>query len=93
MPGANRRSIVTIMGGAIERIDPDPALRAELATTVGMKRVRTLAAAGIWYDTFDAISTLIDDDPRSAELRGRRAELLDAMGLSKVAAYERASIR
>jgi hypothetical protein len=47
------------------------------------------AQHGVWYDAIAALSSQIDATPEDPTLREQRAALLDQVGLSEVAAYDR----
>jgi len=49
------------------------------------------ARAGLWYDALDAISQAILEAPRSGALRLRRSRLLEQVGLSEAAEFDRAT--
>jgi hypothetical protein len=86
---ANRRSRDILAGGTITRVDPPETLRVE-TTASDPKRLPFLYGdAGLWYDTVAAISELIEATPADTVLRKQRAALLEQVGLSDVAAFER----
>jgi len=76
-------------GGGIARIDTPKKLAKKL-DTAGGERASVLADAGIWYDAIDAISQQIDAEPGNAALVRARADLLEQVGLTTVAKFERA---
>lgn len=86
-PEAESKNIV--IGGTIERTNPaedwiirDPCKRDE---------VGCLSVNGLWYDAITAISDLIAASPSDRTLRLQRAFLLEQVGLSEVAQYDRNS--
>ena len=56
------------------------------------ERGRILAARGLWYDTLALVSDWITRYPGEPARRGQRAGLLEQVGLTDVAAYERRSV-
>jgi len=76
---AESRSGDVVASGAIERAGgaPKPA------------NADTLAQAGFFYDALAALSGEIAAHPGDARYRARRAALLEAVGLTKVAAFDR----
>lgn len=75
-----QRSRDIVSGGAIMRIEPFGD-RSQSATV--------LASRGQWYDALMALERVQADAPSSGEIRAQRAALLDQVGLSEVASYER----
>ena len=80
-----QRSRDVVAGGAVQRIEPSASLRSRLAGAGEGQRAAVLAAEGIWYDAFAALSVGPDD----AASRARRAAVLEQAGLPDVAAFER----
>jgi hypothetical protein len=73
-----------IAGGGIELVALPETIRSRLSRADKTEAPGIYAEAGIWYDALTAISTLIDATPRDAALRGKRAFLLEQVGLSDV---------
>jgi len=86
-----QRSNDVVASGTIERITPDAALKSKIAGADDQSLARVYAQAGVWYDTIDTLSRMIEKSPGDSNLREQRAELLDQVGLKSVAAYARAS--
>jgi hypothetical protein len=84
-----QRSRDVVAGGAVQRIDPSPALQKRLAGAGEGGRAAVLAAEGIWYDALAALSEPLAARPADAALRERRAAVLEQAGLPDVAAFER----
>lgn len=82
------RSRDVFASAALVRVDDPPELRERL--TNGGERASVLARAGLWYDAFDALVSEVASRPGEAELRERLIGLLESIGLSDVAARERA---
>lgn len=74
---------------ALERVNP-PAEIARAASGKPLERARLFAAAGLWFDAVGALGEAIAANPA---LRPHRAALLDQIGLSAVAAFDRAAPR
>jgi hypothetical protein len=83
VPDPNDRSNEVVSGGAIERVELDPALVERIAETDPGRRAHVLAEGGLFYDALDVVSTWIVDHPDAAEPRRDRAALLEAVGLGK----------
>ncbi len=78
-----------IGGGAIARIHPSPALQAELEKAELGAAGHTYAANGLWYDALNFVSQRILEGAEAARARSRRAELLEQVGLTTAADYDR----
>jgi len=87
----DQRSNDVVASGTIERITPDAALKSKIAGADEGSRARVYAQAGVWYDTIDTLSRMIEKSPGNSALREQRAALLEQVGLKSVADYERAS--
>ena len=75
------------MAGAWIRLDPaSEALQA----TPDARKAMVYAENGIWYDAIGSVSEQIEAAPHDATLRVQRAALLEQVGLSEVADYDRA---
>jgi Domain of Unknown Function (DUF928) len=79
---AENRSEDIIANGVIEYREPSPDLAAKLASGDDSNRASLYAAAGIWYDALDALSTLIEKNPHDRALQDQRAALLTQVGLN-----------
>ena len=84
---ASRRDLDVVAASSIRRDAASPAVAEALAT--GVPSYRVLAGNGIWYDAIADLSDAIAAAPRDAALRVERAGLLDQVGLSAAAAFER----
>src|SRR5262249_42165810 len=83
-----RRSRDFTSGAWIMRRTPDDALRARLASA-GASAASVYAQNGLWYDAIAALSSRIAVKSADAALLEQRAALLEQVGLSDVAAYDR----
>jgi len=84
-----RRSKDFTTGAWIARHDPDPALAERLAAVGDGAEGRAYAQSGLWYDAIAALSSRIEDTPADPAAREQRAALLEQVGLSEVATYDR----
>ncbi len=83
-----RRSRDFTSGAWIERRAADETLGARLSAG-GANEASVYAQSGLWYDAIRALSSRIAATPEDSAARAQRAELLEQVGLSEVAAYER----
>ena len=91
VPDPARRSRDFTVGAWISRREPDDALRARLAGAENTSKESVYAQSGLWYDAIGALSSRIASAPSDRKLREERAALLEQVGLSEVAAYDRAA--
>jgi hypothetical protein len=87
----SQRSNDVVASGTIQRITPDSDLKRKIAGADERTLARTYADAGIWYDTIDTLSRMIEKSPTDSALREQRAELLEQVGLKSAADYARGS--
>ena len=66
---------------------------ASVTIPIAASRPALYAGAGIWYDAIDELSRLIAAQPENRELRIQRAALLEQVGLTEAAAFDRAALR
>ena len=90
---SEQRSNDVIAGGTIKRVAESDAVRAKLKETPAEKRAALYAGEGLWYDAIDELSRQISAQPQNRALRESRASLLDQVGLTEVAASDRAALR
>jgi hypothetical protein len=83
-----RRSKDFAMGAWISRRAPDATLSERLAGAPGREAL-VYAESGLWYDALGSLSARIAAVPGDASPREQRAALLDQVGLSEAAAYDR----
>jgi len=74
-----------VASAVIERIEPGEGLGNRIKGSRGMDLVKVYASEGLWYDTLDEISTMIEASPEDGTLTAVRARLLDQAGLQDVA--------
>jgi hypothetical protein len=74
-----------VSGGSIQRAPTaDP-----VATAAPERLAHAYAEAGLWYDAFDQLSVWLEAEPHAAILRAEREALLEQVGLTEAARYER----
>lgn len=83
------RSQDIIAGGEIRRVAPPGGMHVAGDGEPSDEQLRAYAEAGIWYDTIDGLSQLIARQPSDRALREQRALLLEQVGLTEAAAFER----
>lgn len=88
IPDPERRSKDIISGGTIECIENPKALDKSLVRAGKAGATQIYAQAGIWYDAFSEISSLIETMPKDIVLQKQRASLLEQADLPVVARYE-----
>ncbi len=76
-----------VIGGTVERTNP--AEDFLIRDSCKREEVGCLSVNGLWYDAITAISDLIATSPKDHVLRLQRAFLLEQVGLSEVAQYDR----
>jgi hypothetical protein len=89
VPDTDHRSKDILAGGLVKHIVPPGTLQTKLGQTVKNELFKIYAEEGLWYDAVRAISDLIEAAPNDIHLRKQRASLLEQVGLSKIAAYDR----
>ena len=88
-----QRSNDVIAGGTIKRVAETDSVRSRVKEASLASRPALYASAGIWYDAVDELSRLITAQPENRELRAQRAALLEQVGLTEAAAFDRAALR
>jgi hypothetical protein len=78
---AGQRSNDIVASGTIQRIKPEGTLKDKIAGADDRALVRVYAEEGVWYDTIDTLSRLIEKSPDDAALKQQRAVLLEQVGL------------
>lgn len=81
----NQRAGDLIAGGTIQRVEPTPALAAQLDNASPREQVLLYAEQGFWYDALAVLSEQIDANPADHYLREQRVALLEQVGLNAVA--------
>ena len=90
---AAHRSNDVIAGGTIKRVAETDSVRSRAKEASAASRPALYASAGIWYDAVDELSKQISAQPENRELRAQRAALLEQVGLTEAAAFDRAALR
>ena len=80
-----KRSSDIVSSGTIELVELNDDQRAALAGAGGTGAVTIYAREGYWYDTFTALSRMIDANPGDSGLTEMRTALLRQVGLDEVA--------
>ncbi len=88
-PAAEQRARDIIAGGTIRRTQPPPLLERRLQGADRRRLPALYAEQGFWYDAIAALSQSIDSNPGDKTLREQRADLLEQVGLTAAAAYDR----
>ena len=88
---AAQRSNDVIAGGTIKRVAETDSVRSRVKEASAASRPALYASAGIWYEAIDELSRLISAQPENRELRVQRAALLEQVGLTEAAAFDRAA--
>lgn len=89
VPDPEQRAHDILAGGVIQSIEPPATLAARLNRADQQALPYLYAEAGLWYDAITAISALIEAHPGDRALREQRAALLEQVGLSAAADYDR----
>jgi hypothetical protein len=89
VPDPERRSKDFTVGAWIRRDNPPQAVARAIAGTSPERAVFVYAANGIWYDALAAVSSEIEVADGDARFHVQRAALLDQVGLSEVADFDR----
>ncbi len=74
-----------VASGVITRVPESEELAAKLKSASPGERPSIYAAAGIWYDSLESVSDLINASPADKELHAQRADLLRQVGLAGAA--------
>jgi hypothetical protein len=88
-PDEGQRSNDVVASGTIQYTAPDADLKSRIAKSDERTLASIYAENGVWYDAIDSISRAIQHNPGDANLRARRAALLEQVGLTAVADYDR----
>lgn len=85
----NQRASDIIAGGTIQRVQPSATLAAQLKQASPREWPFLYAREGFWYDAIATLSEQIAVNPADRGLREQRAALLDQVGLTAAASYDR----
>jgi Domain of Unknown Function (DUF928) len=91
--GSNDSSVRPSANAIVATAEADPQLLAKIKDAPALAQVKTLAAAGYWYDALDKLSQEIATGDESQPWHALRAELLEQAGLDQAAAFDRAGGR
>ncbi|QTA91154.1 DUF928 [Desulfonema magnum] len=86
-PDKPARNILS--GGKIRRTEPPKIFTEKLCAATKADMPGLYAEEGIWYDALFVISQLIEANPANKTFRDQRADLLEQVGLHKVAVSEK----
>lgn len=90
VPDPEQRAVDLVGSGLISVIRPSEELAKRLANTPkGLETVALYASEGLWYDTIASLTALIEANPGDKKLKEQRAALLEKVGLSEAAKYDR----
>ncbi|OGA70014.1 MAG: hypothetical protein A3G83_08835 [Betaproteobacteria bacterium RIFCSPLOWO2_12_FULL_68_20] len=87
VPNPSERSNDVMAGGVVKRVAVPDAVRRAPGASKG-ELARLSASQGLWYDAIALYSELIEQSPKSAELRRQRAALLQQVGLKEIAEFD-----
>lgn len=85
---AHRTPAQTVQG-AIQRVPPPATLTERLSKAKPKEQPALYAENGLWYDAMTALTELIAAAPANKSLLEQRAALLEQVGLTAAAAYDR----
>ena len=86
---ADQRSGDIVAGGEIRRVHAPADFLTRINAAAERARPGIYAQAGYWYEAVDSLSDLIGRNPLESNLKAQRAALLEQVGLSQAAAYDR----
>jgi len=84
VPDPKRRSKDIIAGGSIMRINLNEKLKQKLDNASSENIFYVLAEEGIWYDTIQSLSGLIEKYPGNKNYKAFRAKLFNQVGLTDI---------
>ncbi len=85
------RDLVT--SGSIRQADNRDTIRAHLSSLPPERAAFVLAEQGLWYDALAQLGELIEREPADPRWRRFRAALLEQVGLSAAAQFDRRDLR
>ena len=80
-----QRSNDVVASGTIQRIEPSKTLTNKISNADDSNLASAYAEEGIWYDTIDALSRMIEKSPDNFQLLAQRSALLEQVGLQSAA--------
>jgi hypothetical protein len=84
-----QRSLDIVATGRIERTNLPENVKSQLKRANQEEHAQIYAEAGFWYDSIKVVSDMVDARPDDAQWRNSRASLLEQVGLTEVAAFDR----
>jgi len=85
----NNPSRNVFSGGSIMYVESNGNLKERLRRSSKTEIPAVYAQEGIWYDAFETLSRLIQENPGDRRLREQRAGLLEQVGLTEAAIKEK----
>jgi hypothetical protein len=79
------RSADLVVKGWVQRIEPQPNLKSDLANSNPMSRLNAYATNGIWYETVATLAEMRRKAPNDSMLTAEWTKLLQSQGLESVA--------
>lgn len=71
--------------GYVKRVDSEAQLQEQLAAATPLEKAYLYGKAGLWYETVATLASLREVSPNDANIRMQWQELLNSVGLEKVA--------
>jgi hypothetical protein len=84
-----QRSNDVVASGTIQRIKPSKTLEDKISSGNESTLASAYAEEGIWYDTIDALSRMIEKSPDNSQLLAQRSALLEQVGLQSAANFSK----
>ena len=75
---------IPMVSGRVRRIEPDPALRTQLARESPLQQAITYGQAGLWYDMLHRLSQLWQTQPHDDTIALNWSSLLNSEGLAAI---------
>lgn len=85
-----QRSNDVVASGTIQRITPNKKLKREISGADENALAGIYAREGVWYDTIDSLTRMINKSPSNSGLQQQRTALLEQVGLQNAADFTRA---
>ncbi len=91
--GSPRRPRELVTSGSIRQADNRDTIRAHLSSLPPERAAFVLAEQGLWYDALAQLGELIERAPGDPRWRRYRAALLEQVGLTSAAQFDRRGLR
>ena len=88
-----RQSRGVVTSGSIRQADSSDTIRAHLSSLPPERAAFVLAEQGLWYDALAQLGELIERAPADPRWRRYRAALLEQVGLTSAAQFDRRDLR